>query len=214
MLHYNTVNSLLRDTLYLVMQAEVFRDFRLVGGTSLSLQLGHRLSVDIDLFTDALYGAVDFGAIDLYLQDNFAYIQHSQLSPAMGKSYLIGADPVHTVKLDVYYTDPFIQPPILSGNIRMASVDEIVAMKLDVVQRTGRKKDFWDIHEIMEDYSLDQMLALHEKRYPYTHDPDLIRQNLTDFRKADGDLNPVCLRGKHWELIKYDLTAAFGGFAP
>ncbi|PRY21724.1 nucleotidyltransferase AbiEii toxin of type IV toxin-antitoxin system [Spirosoma oryzae] len=60
MLHYNTVNKLLRKSLSTLMSAEVFAPFRLVGGTALSLQLGHRISIDIDLFTDALYGDIDF----------------------------------------------------------------------------------------------------------------------------------------------------------
>ena len=37
------------------MELEELNSFRLVGGTSLSLQIGHRMSVDIDLFTDAVY---------------------------------------------------------------------------------------------------------------------------------------------------------------
>ncbi|WLD24336.1 nucleotidyl transferase AbiEii/AbiGii toxin family protein [Flavobacterium dauae] len=210
MLHFNTVNVLLKDSLDFIMQAEIFNDFRLVGGTSLSLQLGHRESVDIDVFTDAPYGTIDFAAIDRFLQQNFAYVHHTRTLPAMGKSYLIGSAADHAVKLDVFYTEAFIQPPLLNNHIRLATIDEIVAMKIDVVQRTGRKKDFWDLHEIMDDYSLDQMLALHKKRYPYTHNANLIIKNLTDFTSADGDFDPICLRGKFWELIKYDLTAAFG----
>lgn len=210
MLYYNTVNNLLKDTLELVMQAPIFNDFRLVGGTSLSLQLGHRMSIDIDLFTDALYGSVEFDAIDNFLHNHFAYVDHSQILPAMGKSYLVGTDADHTVKVDVFYTDPFIRPALVQDGIRLATVDEIVAMKLDVIQRTGRKKDFWDIHEVMNDYSFQQMLALHEERYPYAHDTDLIQQNFTDFSHADGDLDPICLRGKFWELIKYDFVEAYG----
>jgi Nucleotidyl transferase AbiEii toxin, Type IV TA system len=45
------------------MQADTFKDFRLVGGTALSLYRGHRLSEDIDLFTDAPYGSIDFGVL-------------------------------------------------------------------------------------------------------------------------------------------------------
>jgi nucleotidyltransferase AbiEii toxin of type IV toxin-antitoxin system len=52
-LHYNTVTPLLHKVLKQLMKAKEFEDFRLVGGTSLSLQRGHRLSVDIDLFTDS-----------------------------------------------------------------------------------------------------------------------------------------------------------------
>jgi hypothetical protein len=49
----------------------------------------------------------------------------------------------------VFYTDPFIQPPIEIDSIRLASIEEIIAMKMDVIQRGGRKKDFWDLHELL-----------------------------------------------------------------
>lgn len=50
------------------MQSKIFDDFRLVGGTALSLQIGHRESIDIDLFSDADYGSLDFRAIEIYLK--------------------------------------------------------------------------------------------------------------------------------------------------
>lgn len=211
MLYYNTVNPLLKDTMILIMQAEAFSSFRLVGGTSLSLQLGHRISVDLDMFSDALYGTIDFEVIDEFVESNFNYLFHSRIPPALGKSYIIGPDPEHTIKLDVFYTDSFIRPALIADSIRLASIDEIVAMKMDVIQRTGRKKDFWDIHEFMDSYSLDQMLALHQERYPFSHDAVQIKRNLTNFTSADYDFDPICLRGKYWELIKYDLFNAFGG---
>ena len=70
-LHYKTVVPFLHSVLKELMNAEELKNFRLVGGTSLSLQLGHRQSVDIDLFTDAEYGSVDFSAIDRYLDKTF-----------------------------------------------------------------------------------------------------------------------------------------------
>jgi hypothetical protein len=57
MLYWNTVTGLLKETLLELMQATEFKDFRLVGGTALSLKFGHRMSDDIDLFTDAHYGS-------------------------------------------------------------------------------------------------------------------------------------------------------------
>jgi hypothetical protein len=87
----------------------------------------------------------------------------------------------------------------------MASIEEIIAMKLDVIQRGGRKKDFWDLHELFENYNLAQMLALHEQRYPYSHDRELIINNFTNFNYADDDFNPICFRGKYWEFIKEDI---------
>lgn len=74
MLHYNTITPLLRKILADLMTADVFANFRLVGGTALSLYRGHRMSVDIDLFTDADYGSVAFNAIDSFLRSNYPYV--------------------------------------------------------------------------------------------------------------------------------------------
>jgi hypothetical protein len=206
MLYYKTVNNLLKDVLLQLMAAKEFKNFRLVGGTSLSLQIGHRESIDIDLFSDVEYGEIDFDALENYLETNFKYVDHlSNIISGMGKSYLIGEDEDNTLKLDIFYTDKFIQPIYLEDTIRMATIEEIIAMKLYVVQRGGRKKDFWDLHELFEKYSLTQMLDLHEQRYPYTHDRDLIIQNFTDFSIADDEFNPICFKGKYWEFIKEDI---------
>lgn len=67
-LYSNTVSGNLLSVLQKLMEMKELATFRLVGGTALSLQLGHRLSVDIDLFTDKLYGSVDFESIDKKLE--------------------------------------------------------------------------------------------------------------------------------------------------
>jgi hypothetical protein len=188
------------------MAAEEFASFRLVGGTALSLQVGHRESIDIDLFSDVDYGEIDFDSIEKYLKLNFPYVDHfSNSIPGIGKSYLIGENNDNTIKLDIFYTDKFIQPILIEDSIKMASIEEIIAMKLDVIQRGGRKKDFWDLHELFENYNLAQMLALHEQRYPYSHDRELIINNFTNFNFADDEFNPICFRGKYWEFIKEDI---------
>lgn len=180
--------------------------FRLVGGTALSLFRGHRMSIDIDLFTDESYNSVDFKSIDTYLRKTFLYVDSIDYQEiGMGKSYYVGENPSDCIKLDLYYTDKFIDNVVFIDNIRLASVEEIIAMKLDVIMRTGRKKDFWDINELEESYSIEQMTGLHEQRYPFSFDKKILKEKLIDFSGADEDFNPVCLRGKHWELIKLDM---------
>jgi hypothetical protein len=88
---------------------------------------------------------------------------------------------------------------------RLATINEIVAMKLDVISRGGRKKDFWDLHELISDYTAEEMFLLHKQRYPYAHDPSLLKQNFKKFESADDDFDPICLKGKYWELIKLDM---------
>lgn len=206
-LHYNTVTPLLLSVLKSCMSAKEFDTFRLVGGTALSLQRGHRVSVDIDLFTDAPYDSIDFDSIDSWLRTHYAYVDTHNYKPVgMGKPYFVGENKMNCIKLDLYYTDSFIDIPLEVDGIRIATIEEIIAMKADVIQRGGRKKDFWDLHELVEEYTLEEILTLHEKRFPYNHNRPLLISNLTNFTQADDDFNPQCLQGKHWELIKLDLT--------
>jgi hypothetical protein len=213
-LKWNTVTPLLRSALELLMSEPLFNSFRLVGGTSLSLQFGHRESIDIDLFTDLPYGSIDFNAIDKYLRQCYAYVSPAVLPGiiSMGMSYIVGTAPDKAYKLDLFYTDEFIEPFITIDNVRMATMNEIIAMKLDIVQRKGRKKDFWDLHQFIGKVTVGEMLALHKKRYPYNHNEDLILANLTDFSLADNDFDPVALDGNHWELIKLDFVELLEGY--
>lgn len=210
MLYWNTVTDPLKKALRILMEAEELADFRLVGGTALSLQLGHRMSVDIDLFTDVLYGTVNFDVIDAFLFSKFEYIDTTfGILPGMGRSYSVGTNINNSVKLDIFYTtENYIQDHLLIDNVRMATIEEILAMKVDVILRGGRKKDFWDVHELLSKYSIDNMLSLHEQRSPYTHNRQLIIQNFSNFITADEDLEPICLKNKHWEFIKEDIEEA------
>ncbi|KDN54686.1 hypothetical protein FEM21_22000 [Flavobacterium seoulense] len=194
------------------MSSDVFADFRLVGGTALSLHRGHRMSVDIDLFTDADYNTINFDIIESFLREHYLYVDTNDFKLiSFGKSYFIGNSQDDAVKLDLYYTDPFIDEVIEVDGIRLASIEEIIAMKLDVILRTGRKKDFWDIHELREDYTIKDMFALHEKRFPYTHDKETLITKFTDFKEANDDFEPDCLRGNHWEFVKLDIVDFVNG---
>lgn len=83
-----------------------------------------------------------------------------------------------------------------------------VAMKIDVVSRGVWKKDFWDLYELLAHYSMDQMLKLHEERYPRGHNKKEILVNFSNFEQADTDFDPICLKGKYWEVIKLDILEA------
>lgn len=204
-MHWNTVSPLLRDTLICLMKEPAFASFRLVGGTCLSLHWGHRISVDIDLFTDEPYDSIDFGAIDKWLREQFAVVDtHIAGAIGMGLSYYVGHQSNQLVKLDLYYTDQFIRPVILQKAIRMADTADIVAMKMEIMTRGGRKKDFWDLHAAHDYYSIPQMLDFYQERYPYNHTRNEVVEALNRFELADDDFDPICLQGKHWELIKYD----------
>lgn len=106
------------------------------------------------------------------------------------------------------YTDPFIGNVEILDGIRMASVDDIIAMKMNVVSRGGRKKDFWDLHYLLNHYSFSEMLILHEKRHEWEHNTVELIHNFTDFSIADDMPDPICILGKDWDYIKLDLIEA------
>lgn len=81
-------------------------------------------------------------------------------------------------------------------------------MKVDIIQRGGRKKDFWDLHELLTDYDINTMIDLHSKRFEWTHDEALIVQNFTMFNDADLEPDPICLRNKEWAFITEDIEYA------
>ena len=204
-LQYQTVKPILRSTLERLMEMEEFVPFRLVGGTSLSLRYGHRMSDDIDLFTDAEYGTLDFHKLQDILRKEFPYYQGDCGDiVGFGASYIVGNSKEDCVKLDLFYTDPFIRPMEVFDTIRMAADEDIVAMKMDVISRGGRKKDFWDLHMLRNHYSVEQMLSLYEERYPYGATREECVNGLTNFSVADTEPDPKCLQEKVWQLIKLD----------
>lgn len=206
-LQYQTVKPILRSTLERLMEIDEFKPFRLVGGTSLSLRYGHRMSDDIDLFTDAEYGSLDFKLLQDILRREFPYCQGDCGEiVGFGTSYLVGNSTNDNVKVDLFYTDPFIRQMEQRDKIRMASVDDIVAMKMEVISRGGRKKDFWDLHMLRNHYSEGQMLTLYEERYPYGATKEECVAGLTNFSVADTEPDPKCLEGKVWQLIKLDFV--------
>lgn len=207
----NTVTATLWTSLKKVMTFPEFDPFRLVGGTSLSLLLGHRMSVDIDLFTDAEYGSIDFLELLQILQDNFEFVDAADWSnEGLGNSCFIGENVDDAVKLDLYYSDTFIYPTIQYENIRLSQLEEISAMKLEVIGRGGRKKDFWDIHMLLDRFTLEEMLDFYLLKYPHNHTKTELREQLVNFDSADHDFDPICLKGKYWELIKLDIEETLG----
>lgn len=207
MLHYETVKPYLKTILDILMSEKLFRPFRLVGGTNLSLRYGHRISEDIDLFTDASYGSLDFQNLESFLRSQFPYYECTATTSIIGngRSYYIGLSTNEYIKLDLMYTDSFIDQAESIDNIRMASVNDIVAMKMNVISRGGRKKDFWDLHFLLGEFSLPEMFSLHAQRHPWEHDPIELLRLFTDFSIADEFPDPICLLDKNWDDIKLDL---------
>ena len=195
-LHYQTVSPVLVDCLHKMMAHPAFKDFYLVGGTSLALQRGHRLSIDIDLFTCIPYGQM------FPYTDRIEELHNAQ----MVYSLYIGGSKEDCVKLDLCYDDALIFPLIEVDRLRIASEKEIAAMKIQAITQTEqRRKDFWDIHELLGSYSLSKMIDWGEKRYPWSVTRESVKDGIERLPLIKDFTEVVCMKGKYWEFIVEDL---------
>ena len=206
-LHYNTVSKPVLECLQKLMANPVFDDFVLVGGTALSLQLGHRMSVDIDLFTANEYGSMNLEDIKTALATTFSYTDNLDTFSGRSLGYMvhIGNNQTERVKLDLFYTDDFIAPVVQQDGLRLASVQDIAAMKMQAIVNIKRKKDFWDIYELLDHFTLEEMIQFGLERNPYTLTRDEILDSLCHSAELKQDNVIVCLKGNFWELIVEDL---------
>jgi len=206
-LHYNTVSLPLLESLRKLMGNYAFNDFVLVGGTALSLQLGHRMSVDIDLFTSIDYGSMNLNEIKRAISLSFHYTEclESLNKRNLGYMIYVGNSQEEKVKVDLFYTEKFIFPIVIQDGLRLASLKDIAAMKMQAVAKSKRKKDFWDIHELLEHFTLEEMIQFGLQRDPYSLSEDDIINSLCNSYELSQDSEIKCLRGKFLELIVEDL---------
>lgn len=209
-LYYETVSDSLLSILRKLMSSDVFKDFRLVGGTALALQRGHRRSVDIDLFTDLDYANMPLANMREFLEKEFPIHNgtESMIMPANGYHIFLSEGNEPPVKVDFFYTEPFIFPAIEEEGLRIADQREIAAMKLGVIgSQIYRQKDYWDIHEMLENYSLPEMMQWALERDPYSITRDDIINGLRQVDKVqESPMGIVSLKPlSYWELKVLDL---------
>ena len=207
-LRTNIASSTLLDCLRKIMANPAFDDFYLVGGTALALQRGHRISIDIDMFTNLLYGEMKTVEIKNALVDMFPYIENIERLDETNLVYslFVGNDADDCVKLDICYDEKPIFPLVNVDGIRMLSEKDIAAMKINAIAQTRqRKKDFWDIHDLLDTYSIENMVDFALKRFPWSL---TLSQIIDGFKRLPmlNDYSEIrCLKGKYWEFIVEDL---------
>ncbi len=157
MLHKETIDAATLELLKRLMGDERLQSFVLVGGTSLALQIGHRISVDLDLFTEKEFEADELRE---YLERNY-HLQTDYLAFATVKGEIEG------VQVDcIAHAYPWLKPFVLEEGVRLASLEDICAMKLNAIAGNGtRIKDFVDVAYLSSMFSLEQMLKFYEEKY-------------------------------------------------
>jgi predicted nucleotidyltransferase component of viral defense system len=193
MLQSQTVESNALELLKSLMQKEYLDSFVLVGGTALALQLGNRESIDLDLFSNT-----DFASNDLLtsLLKDYQIVVNNQLPQTLITT-------INDVKIDfIKFHYPFIRPFLVLENIRMASLEDIAAMKLDAITGRGSKKDFYDLFFLLQHYSIDELFSFYTEKYPHQTTFHVAR-SLTYFDDAEIQPNPIVFdKTITWETVK------------
>jgi hypothetical protein len=170
------------------MQDEALKQFNLAGGTALSLYMGHRKSIDIDLFTQEEF---DVDAVKTHLIETYGFMEDM-----IAKQTLKGF--INDVKVELLgYKYPHIEPIQTIDGIRLYSMKDLSAMKLSAISYPGtRLKDFIDIAFLSTELSFDDMLKAYERKFPNSNKIAAIK-GLTYYDDIDFSQTIEMINGEH-----------------
>ena len=151
MLHKETVTAELFQVIKTLMSMEELKEFQLVGGTAIALQLGHRKSIDIDFFSNKI---VDLKRVARSLKNSYPDLPHVTLT-----EHTLGAI-INGVKIDIYddWSIPFKKTPLIEDGIRLAALDDLVAFKLSAIIGRREKKDYIDLFFLFKQLKASEVL--------------------------------------------------------
>lgn len=202
MLHYKTVDDFTLELLKKLQSLRIFNEMRLVGGTSLALQIGHRKSIDIDLF--GLLN-VDFDALTDELKSIGDLV-------VLGNSKNIHTYLIDEIKVDiVHYEYPWLKNKIVSDKIHLAAIEDIAAMKLSAIIGRGSKKDFIDLYYILQQFDLAQLMSIYGQKFR-DGSSFLVLKSLVYFEDADLEAMPWMFEDLSWEEVKITIQKAHAGY--
>ncbi len=176
MLQTSTVKEGTLELLKNLQSEPLLATTRLVGGTALSLQIGHRESDDLDLFS---VEPLDNLNVQTLLIDKYGFIPS-----VIADNTLIGF--IQGIKIDViYHPFPWLKPAVNENGLRLASVTDIAAMKMHAIINSGKRpKDFVDIAFLSMYYSYNNIKQLLLRRYP-AYDPIMADKAVIYFGDID-----------------------------
>ena len=193
MLHTEILTGETLALLKTLMQDGRLSDCNLVGGTGLALNLGHRKSIDLDLFTPNTFNSKD---LEKYLIDKYdfkeSFIENNTLKGS-----------INNIKIDcITYPYPLIEPISCEEGIRICSIKDIAAMKLSAIADSGsRLKDFVDVACLSTRLTLNEMLKSYDDKFKNTNEISPIKA-LTYYEDIKEKEPIMFISGKYdWKLI-------------
>ncbi len=179
-----------KKTLELIQKLQsnpVLEGFYLVGGTSLALQIGHRNSIDIDLFTQQEFDTTVL--LEILLESHRIEVTFLRANTMLSI--------IDEVKTDfIRHNYAFVKQPITKEGITFLSKEDIAAMKVNAIINSGKRlKDFIDIYFLLEYFSMNEILGFFTIKYP-NYNPLIALKALNYFDDIDPAIDPPLLKKK------------------
>ena len=195
-LFWNTITKNMRLVLSEFTQSELGKRFYLAGGTALSLQIGHRLSVDLDFFSPT----EDIPSIRAELEKALAPLNATLADSAWGNLVYLAKN----IRVGFYgYGYPLVAPIIETKDARLASIEDIALMKLDALLSRATRKDFYDLYFICQSIPLHQIFDKAPQKYPSVRDFEAQTvKRLVYFENAEAEADPSMLKHVDWQAVK------------
>ncbi len=194
-MHEQTLVSGAADSLEILGKSGLLDDAYLAGGTGTALQLGHRISVDFDFFTNNEFKPSDF-ASELSRTGDFEAEQTNR-GTVTGR--------FNGIRFSLFnYEHPLLFPCLEHRCAGIADLRDIAAMKIDAIASRGAKRDFVDLYFICESgFSLAEILGFYDKKYGKLSANRIhILKSLVYFKDAEQDEMPQMLKQVSWDNIK------------
>jgi predicted nucleotidyltransferase component of viral defense system len=156
--------TLLPDTLRAIKLVSTFPEIRnayLAGGTSLALQIGHRISIDLDFFT-----------LESFDEERLAndLATHAEFVKTGTAQWTVWGTIGETKFSMFYYEYPLLDKTVEFEGLKLASLADIAAMKIHAIEDRGTRRDFIDVYFLSKVFSLREMIDLYRKKYNIAED--------------------------------------------
>ncbi len=173
-------------------------DFYLAGGTALALRLGHRISLDLDLFSPSC--ALTRGD-RLVLKEKLKASGHIEVVDEKDGTYHLR---LGTTAVSLFhYPYPELAGSADWNGLKVASVEDIAAMKLAAVLGRGSKKDFIDLYFIFRLFRAARVMAWGARKFPDQPNFELqAAKALVYFDDAEKEPAPRMLKTVVWKDVK------------
>jgi hypothetical protein len=195
--HWNSITPEMHSVFAGFAKSKLSGEFYLAGGTALALQLGHRLSVDLDFFSAT---QEDIPALMGPLRSAIKDFSPILSDSSWGNLVFLA----NHVRVGFYgYGYEMVKPLLQAEGIALASVEDIALMKLDALLSRASRKDFHDLYAICQRISLRELLVLAPRKYPSVRDFEAqVARHMISFERAEAESPLPLIEQVEWETVK------------